>query len=71
MQVDCERLAVGETVILLDPPLPLVGVSIETKRECQQNGSLADGYKRPGRAAADHDLKRTRGTPGESVEGGG
>ena len=31
------RLAVGETVILLHPPLPSVGVSIETVRECQQN----------------------------------
>ena len=37
------RLAVGETVILLHPPLPLVGVSIETMRERQQNDSLADG----------------------------
>ena len=24
------------------PPLPLLGVSIETMRECQQNDSLAD-----------------------------
>ena len=38
-------LAGGETVILLHPPLPLVGVSTETMRECQQNASLADGYK--------------------------
>ena len=37
------NLAVGETVILLHPPLPLAGVSIETMRECQQNDSLADG----------------------------
>ena len=29
------RLAGGKTVILLHPPLPLVGVSIETTRECQ------------------------------------
>ena len=36
-------LAVGETFILLHPPLPLVGVSIETLRECQQNDSLTDG----------------------------
>ena len=36
-------LAVGETVILLHPPLTLVGVSIGIKRECQQNDSLADG----------------------------
>ena len=28
-------VAVGETVILLHPPLPLVGVSIWTKRGCQ------------------------------------
>ena len=40
------RLAVGETVILLHPPLPLAGVSIETMRECQQNDGLADGYVR-------------------------
>ena len=25
------------------PSLPLLGVSIETMRECQQNNSLADG----------------------------
>ena len=41
------RLAVGEIVILLHPPLPLVGVSIWTERGCQQNDSLADGYTRP------------------------
>ena len=35
--------AVGETVILLRPPLPLVGASIETMGECQQNDGLADG----------------------------
>ena len=29
------RLAVGETVILLQPPLPLVGVSIRMERGCQ------------------------------------
>ena len=28
----CSGLAIGETVILLHPPLPLVGVSIETMR---------------------------------------
>ena len=38
-------LAVGETVILLHPPLPLVGVSIGKNRGCQQNDSLADGYR--------------------------
>ena len=37
-------LAIGETVILLHPPLPLVGVSIAMERERQQNDSLADGY---------------------------
>ena len=36
-------LAVGETVILLPPPLPLVGVSMVMERGCQQNDSLADG----------------------------
>ena len=36
-------VAVGETVILLHPPRPLVGVSIGMERECQQNDSLADG----------------------------
>ena len=36
-------LAIGETVILLHSPLPLVGVSIVMMRECQQNDSLADG----------------------------
>ena len=40
------RLAVGETVILLHPPLPSAGVSVETTRECQQDDSLADGYSR-------------------------
>ena len=35
--------AVGEAVTLLHPPLPLVGVSIETTRGCQQNDSPADG----------------------------
>ena len=35
--------AVGETVILLHPPLPLVAVSIAMERERQQNDSLADG----------------------------
>ena len=39
--------AVGETVILLHPPLPSVGVSIRINRGCHQNASLADGYWRP------------------------
>ena len=30
----------GETVILLHPPLPLVGVSIVMERERQQNSQL-------------------------------
>ena len=37
------RLAVGETVILLHPIFPLVGVSIGMERGRQQNDSLADG----------------------------
>ena len=40
-------LAVGETVILLHPPLPLVGVSIWTERGRQQRDSLADGLGEP------------------------
>ena len=36
-------VAVGETVILLHPPLSLVGVLIGIKRGCHQNESLADG----------------------------
>ena len=40
------QLAPDETVILLRaPPLPLVGVSIGMERGCQQNDSLADGYR--------------------------
>ena len=34
-------------MILLHPPLPLVGVSIVVERERQQNDSLADGYVLP------------------------
>ena len=34
------QVAIDETVILLHPPLPLVGVSIVMERECQQNDSL-------------------------------
>ena len=41
-------LAVGETVILPHPPLPLVGVSIAMERGRQQNDrTLADGYAMP------------------------
>ena len=36
-------VAVGETVILLHPPVPLLGVSIWMVRERQQNESLANG----------------------------
>ena len=36
-------IAVGETVILLHPPPPLVGISIRTEKRCQQNDSIADG----------------------------
>ena len=42
------RVAVGETVILLHPPLPSVDVSIGTERERQQNDSVADGKARAG-----------------------
>ena len=38
------QVAGGETVILLHPPLPLVGVSTVMDRGCQQNDCLADGY---------------------------
>ena len=39
-----ERTAVGETaVILMHPPLSVVGASIGIERGCQQNDSLADG----------------------------
>ena len=37
------QLAVGETVILLHLPLPLVGPSIVMWRERHQNDGLADG----------------------------
>ena len=37
------HIALGETVILLHHPLPLLGVSIGIKRGCHQNDSLADG----------------------------
>ena len=41
------HLAIGETVILLHPLLPLVGVSIGMESERQQNDSLADGWCHP------------------------
>ena len=37
----------GETVILLHPPPPSVGVSIAMERERQQSDRLANGYRRP------------------------
>ena len=40
------RLAAGETVILLQPPLPLVGVATGMERGRRRNGSLANGYAR-------------------------
>ena len=39
--------APDETVILLHPPLPLVGLSIAMERERQQNDSLANGNANP------------------------
>ena len=36
-------IAVGVTVILLTPHLPVLGVSIALERERQQNDSLANG----------------------------
>ena len=41
--VQLAQPAPDETVILLHPPLPLVGVSIVMKRERQQNDSLGNG----------------------------
>ena len=46
LDLDCfdrADVAVGETVILLHPPLPLVDVSIALERGCHRNNSLADG----------------------------
>ena len=40
------RVAVDEAVILLSPPLPLVGVSIVLERKRQQNESLVNGKAR-------------------------
>ena len=34
-EADAARAAAGETLILLHPPLPLVGVSIRMERGCQ------------------------------------
>ena len=46
------RLAVGETVILLHPPLPLAGVSIVLERARQQNDRLLPGSCRHRRTPA-------------------
>ena len=40
---DRVELAVGETGILLHPPLPLAGASMWMEKERQLNESLADG----------------------------
>ena len=45
------RLAVDETVILLHPRLPSVGVSIVMERERQQIESPVSGYSRPARGS--------------------
>ena len=50
--VRAASLAVGETVILLHPPVHLAGVSIAVERERQQNDSLANGCASRNRAAA-------------------
>ena len=51
-------VAVGETVILLHPPLPLLGGSIRTERGCQRNGrTLAGGCWDPAR---EHQPERAR-----------
>ena len=48
------RLAVGEAVILLHTPPPLVGFSIGMERGCRQNDSLANGcFRRQFGVAAD------------------
>ena len=41
------RLAIDETVILLHPPLPLVGAPTWMERGCQQNDCLVRGCIRP------------------------
>ena len=53
LQVGNIQVAVGETVILLHPPLPAAGVSTEKTRECQQLDSLADGNIQGPLAAAE------------------
>ena len=58
-------VAVGKTVILLHPPLPLVGVSIETMRECQQNDSVSPTARWLARSRRSAGLRSSsrRGTP--------
>ena len=55
---DAVAVAVGETVILLHPPLPSVGVSIGMEMGCQYNDSLARrlGGGRRGRAGSAHSV---------------
>ena len=59
-------LAADEAVILLHPPLPLVGLSIVMDRERPQNDSLVNGYR-----GLDRDLAlladRERGEPDLAV----
>ena len=64
-------LTVGETVILLHPPLPLVGVSVLMERERQQNDSLANGYagRLPGLGAVLPALQRQSETVSWLVRG--
>ena len=40
------KVAPDETLILLHPPLPLVGVSILMERERQEHDSLVNGYRK-------------------------
>ena len=54
--------AVDETVILLHPPLPSVGVSIVMERERQQNDSLARSMATPPRRTGGR--RRGIGWPG-------
>ena len=42
--LDATILAVDETVILMQPPLALVGVSMVMERERQKNDSLVTGH---------------------------
>ena len=55
-------LAVDETVILLHPPLSLVGVSIVMERERQRNDSLANGQVRGARPTAGSNVSKPSST---------